>query len=154
MMLRLKYLTATFLLVLICSTVNTLSAAGLTRGKHSSKTYIQQAQTDSAKAKKDTAVSASPRDGKYLILSYGSNPANPLRLGYFTLASNEYKYYDLENKVLGDGTYVYDVAEKEIKWQSGPFKAIGWSGNFTVERNGKTHSIRLKNNTVGTNTVE
>lgn len=109
---------------------------------------------DTTKAKKDTVQSASPRDGKYLILSYGSNPANPMRLGSFNLNSNGYKYHDLDGKPLGEGTFVYDVSEKQIKWQTGPFKAIGWSGDFSIDNNGKNHSIRLKNNTVGINSIE
>lgn len=102
----------------------------------------------------DTTQPAGPRNGKYLILTYGSNPANPLKLGYFTLNGTEYKYYDLEGKLLGDGNYTYDTAEKEIKWQSGPFKSVGWDGGFETEHDGKTHSIRLHNSTVGTNTLE
>lgn len=116
--------------------------------------YDNGMTADTSKAKKDSTQPASPRDGKYLILSYGSNPANPMKLGYFILSANTYKYYDLENKLLGDGTYVYDVTDKQVKWQSGPFKAIGWGGDFSVEANGKTHIIHLKNNTTGTNSIE
>ncbi len=74
----------------------------------------------------DTTENNIPRNGKYLILTYGSNPANPLKLGYFTLNSNEYKYFDLEGKLLGEGNYTYEAGEKQIKWQSGPFKSVGW----------------------------
>ena len=150
-MLCTKYLITLFLFTCVFSTPKLVLAEGSIKQSYFGKAYLQD---DSTKQKKDTASTSSPRDGKYLILSYGSNPANPLRLGYFTLGANEYKYYDLDNKVLGDGTYVYDVSERQIKWQSGPFRQIGWSGDFTIERNGKVHSIRLKNNTVGTNTIE
>lgn len=102
----------------------------------------------------DTTQPAGPRNGKYLILSFGSNPAEPLKLGYFTLNGSEYKYYDLEGKLLGEGTYSYETAEKQIKWQSGPFKSIGWDGDFVTEHDGKTHNIRLHNSTIGTNTLE
>ncbi len=102
----------------------------------------------------DTTENLVPRNGKYLILTFGSNPANPLKLGYFTLNSNEYKYFDLEGKLLGEGNYTYEAAEKQIKWQSGPFKSVGWDGNFEIEHEGKTHTIRLHSNTVGTNTVD
>ncbi len=102
----------------------------------------------------DTTQPSSPRNGKYLILTYGSNPANPLKLGYFTLSSNEYKYFDLDGKLLGEGNYTYQSVEKQIKWQSGPFKSVGWEGGFEMEREGKTHNIRLHNNTIGSNTIE
>jgi hypothetical protein len=102
----------------------------------------------------DTTENQVPRSGKYLILTYGSNPANPLKLGYFNLNNNEYKYFDLEGKLLGEGSYTYEAAEKQIKWQSGPFKSVGWVGNFEIDNQGKTHTIRLHSNTVGTNTVE
>jgi hypothetical protein len=104
--------------------------------------------------KSDTTENQMPRNGKYLILTYGSNPANPLKLGYFTLNGNEYKYFDLEGKLLGEGNYTYEASEKQIKWQSGPFKSVGWVGNFEIEHEGKTHTIRLHSNTVGTNTLE
>lgn len=102
----------------------------------------------------DTTENLIPRNGKYLILTYGSNPANPLKLGYFTLNSNEYKYFDLEGKLLGEGSYSYQTVEKQIKWQSGPFKSVGWDGNFEIENEGKTHTIRLHSNTIGTNKQE
>jgi hypothetical protein len=102
----------------------------------------------------DTTQPSGPRNGKYLILSSGSNPANPTKLGYFTLNGSEYKYYDLEGKLLGEGTYSYAAAEKQIKWQSGPFKAVGWDGDFEIVNDGKTHNIRLHSGTIGTNTLE
>ncbi len=102
----------------------------------------------------DTTENLVPRNGKYLILTYGANPANPLKLGYFSLSSNKYKYFDLEGKLLGEGNYTYEASEKQIKWQSGPFKSVGWDGNFEIEQEGKTHTIRLHSNTVGTNTLE
>jgi hypothetical protein len=103
---------------------------------------------------KDTTQPSAPRNGKYLISSNGSNSASPMKIGYFSLNKNEYIYYDLEGKQLGEGIYDYDAAEKQIRWQSGPFKAIGWDGNFEVENNGKTHTIRLKSTTVATNIID
>jgi hypothetical protein len=102
----------------------------------------------------DTSHSVAPRNAKYLIISYGSNPVNPLKIGYFMLTGSEYTYFDMEGKQIGEGTYAYDNTEKQIRWQSGPFKAIGWGGEFETDNNGRTHNIRLKSSTIGTNTVE
>jgi hypothetical protein len=102
----------------------------------------------------DTTQPSAPRQGKYLIISYGSNPVNPMKIGYFSLSGSEYIYYDMEGKQLGEGTYNYDSEEKHIRWQSGPFKAIGWGGEFETDNNGRTHNIRLKSSTIGTNTIE
>lgn len=95
-----------------------------------------------------------PRNGKYRILSYGSNPANPIYLGYFTLESGAYSYYNAANALLGNGKYSYDGNSKTINWTSGPFNANKWNGRFEISREGKTHIIRLNSRTIGTNTIE
>ncbi|MEO6740017.1 MAG: hypothetical protein ABIP20_07185 [Chthoniobacteraceae bacterium] len=41
-----------------------------------------------------------------------------------------------------------------MTWLSGPCKHDGWSGTFTVEREGKTNEIRLARTTIATNTIE
>jgi hypothetical protein len=94
-----------------------------------------------------------PRDGKYLIESFGYNETKPLKIGYFTLAGSEYKYYDLDDNLIDSGTYVFDAPSKQIKWQTGRFKRIGWGGNFVIEQNGKVHTVHLNNTTVAKNTI-
>lgn len=98
-------------------------------------------------------LNVSPREGKYKILSYG-NPANPIYSGYFTLKSGSYAYYNAGNQLLGKGSYTFDNASKTIRWNSGPFKTNDWSGRFEISREGKTHTIRLKGVTIGTNSTD
>lgn len=102
-----------------------------------------------------TTVTAgvSPREGKYKILSYGSS-SNPVYLGYFMLKNGSYSYYNAGNQLLGSGNYDFDKATRNVKWNSGPFKINGWNGSFEVSREGKTHIIRLKSTTIGTNSTD
>lgn len=100
-----------------------------------------------------TPVAEAPRNGIYLILSYG-NPTQPVRLGYFELNNGQYTYSDLGKKNLGAGTYTYDSQRKAIQWKTGPFKDAGWQGNFEIDREGKTHKIRLNRATIGSNSTD
>lgn len=122
--------------------------------RHTVNALLLKKAIEEQTSNKDTTQPSAPRNGKYAILTFGPNPANPLKLGYFTLNNNEYKYFDIEGKLLGEGNYTYEIDEKQIKWQSGPFKSVGWEGGFEIEQEGKTHKIRLHNSTIGTNTLE
>jgi len=120
--------------------------------------YLQASSIRSRKiaeaeaAKNNTAQG--PRIAKYSILSYGAGN-NPLRIGSFDLkAGGTYTYYDMGNNKLGDGKYSYNPTTKQVTWQSGPFNTIGFKGDFTVSREGKTHTIRLKSTTIGTNSID
>jgi hypothetical protein len=151
-MLAFKYLFIASLIVISTNTIgqpiNRIRNSFIAFDYTKSSIQIQKSKDN------DTSENQIPRNGKYLILTYGSSPANPLKLGYFALNSNEYKYFDLEGKLLGEGNYTYEASEKQIKWRSGPFKSVGWDGNFEIGHEGKTHTIRLHTNTVGTNTLE
>jgi hypothetical protein len=95
-----------------------------------------------------------PRAGKYHILSYG-NPRNPIRLGHFELAAgNRYRFFDNGGKDLGEGSYTFNAGTSTVEWVEGPFKKNQWGGAFTVEREGKTHKIRLNRVTFGTNSTD
>lgn len=95
-----------------------------------------------------------PRPGKYLIHSYGAVSAPPLYLGYFVLDKNgSYKVFLPGDKPAGEGRYEYDAAKKTVVWKGGPYEK-DFGGAFTVEREGKTHKIRLKRTTVGTNSTD
>lgn len=94
-----------------------------------------------------------PRNGTYIILSYG-NPSNPVRIGYFELSNGKYTYYNMGKKVLGQGLFLYDAESKTVQWKSGPFKDAGWKGKFEIDREGKTHKIRLNNVTIGSNSTD
>lgn len=95
-----------------------------------------------------------PRPGKYLIRSYGATTSPPLTLGYFVLnADGTYKAYLVGDKLSGEGRYEYHAAQHLVVWKTGPYKDV-WGGEFTIEREGKTHKIRLKRTTIATNSTD
>jgi hypothetical protein len=114
-------------------------------------------------------ASAGPRPGKYLIYSYGAPgtekpgepgkpgttpSAAPLYLGYFILEKDgKYKVFLPGDKAAGEGTYEYNSEKKAITWKDGPYHKE-WGGEFTVERGGKTHQIKLKKNTSASNSTD
>ncbi len=103
----------------------------------------------------ETQDAQGPRLGKYNVLSYGADPNNPLRLGYFELSSGgKYKFYQMGGKFVGGGDYSFDAASNTVEWTSGTFKDNGWGGAFEIDREGKTHLIRLTRNTIGTNSTD
>ena len=93
----------------------------------------------------DAAVG--PRLGKYNMLSYGAVGNPPLFLGHIELqAGGKYRISrKREGDYYGEGTYTFDATAGAVKWLSGPCNDDGWSGTFTIERDGKTHKIRLRN---------
>jgi hypothetical protein len=91
-----------------------------------------------------------PRPGKYRIMSYGATNKPPLFLGSFELAARTYKAYAPGDKLTGDGKWSYDAKSHTVKWDTGPYAGV-WGGEFTVDREGKTHKIRLKRTTIATN---
>jgi hypothetical protein len=97
--------------------------------------------------------SSAPREGKYVILSYG-NISNPIRLGHITLSKDTYEFFDNGSKRIGGGRYAFDVKSNTVKWLDGPVQKSNWGGEFTVEREGKTHKIRLNRVTVATNSTD
>lgn len=95
-----------------------------------------------------------PRPGKYLILSYGATNRPPLNLGYVILeGGTTYKVFLPGDKPAGTGEYSYDAAKKAVVWETGPYvKEFG--GAFEIDREGKTHKIRLKRTTIATNSTD
>lgn len=106
--------------------------------------------TEAARAD-DTAKG--PRPGKYRIMSYGATNRPPLHLGSFVLGSGTYKAYLPGDKPQGEGAYAYDATTQTVTWKTGPYAGT-WGGAFTVERDGKTHKIRLKPTTIATNNID
>lgn len=96
----------------------------------------------------------SPREGKYRIQSYGRTGAPPLYLGYVVLEKGTYKVYLPGDKPAGEGKYLYDAGKKAVIWQGGPYEADKFGGEFTVDREGKTHKIRLKSTTIAVNNTD
>lgn len=104
-------------------------------------------------ARSDDAATG-PRPGKYLILSYGATNRPPLVLGYVILEGGAtYKVFLPGDKPAGTGEYSYDAAKKAVVWETGPYvKEFG--GGFEIDREGKTHKIRLKRTTIATNSTD
>jgi hypothetical protein len=103
-----------------------------------------------------TDAAGGPRPGKYNILSFGAVGRPPLYLGHIELqAGGKYRISrKSEGDYYGEGTYAFDAATSTVQWLSGPCKDDGWSGTFTIEREGKTHKIRLRSTTIATNSLE
>lgn len=96
-----------------------------------------------------------PRLGKYNILSYGDPKNPPIRHGHFELlVGGKYKFYDNGGNLKSEGKYSFDAAASTVEWLSGIFKDDGWGGSFEITREGKTHNIRLKRGTSGTNSTD
>jgi hypothetical protein len=95
-----------------------------------------------------------PRLGKYRILSYGAVSKPPLVLGSFVLSEGgRYQAFLVGDKPVGEGTYSYDAAKRAVTWKTGPY-VNEWGGDFEIDRDGKTHKIRMKRTTIGTNSVD
>ena len=94
-----------------------------------------------------------PRAGKYRIMSYGATTSAPLFLGSFVLGAGTYKAYLPGDKPSGEGRYAYDPSTHTVTWKTGPYAGV-WGGDFTTDRGGLTHKIRLKRTTIGTNSKD
>lgn len=97
-----------------------------------------------------------PRLGKYNIHSYGAVGSPPLFLGHVELmAGGKYRASRKSSgDYYGEGKYEYDAETKTVTWSSGPYKEDKWGGAFTIERDGKTHKIRLRRSTIATNSLD
>jgi hypothetical protein len=146
-MLALKYIVTAVVLTASLQITRPVKGFDINNGSNATLDGTSGNQTQD----KDSITA--PRDGKYLIESFGYNEAKPLKIGYFTLAGNEYKYYDLDDNLIDSGTYIFDTPSRQIKWQTGRFKKIGWGGNFVIEQNGKVHTVHLNNTTVAKNSI-
>ena len=96
-----------------------------------------------------------PRTGKYTIYVYNSGFG--AYDGYFILkGGGNYEVYLPGGSSAGKGNYSFDKAKMVVIWKSGPFANKAWDGTqkFEVERGGKTNIIRLKQNTIGTNSTD
>jgi hypothetical protein len=96
-----------------------------------------------------------PRTGKYTIYVY--NAGFGAYDGYFILKSGgTYEVHLPGGSSAGIGNYSFDKSRMIIIWKSGPFANKAWNGTqkFEVERGGKTDIIRLKQNTIGTNSTD
>jgi len=113
-----------------------------------------RADRRAAAAAADAARAAGPRVGRYRVLSFGAS-ATPIVLGELELLDGgRYRAILPGGRPAGDGRYAYDAASGSVRWLSGPYRTDGWGGAFTVERDGKTHQIRLRGGTVAVNSTD
>ena len=106
--------------------------------------------------KLDSLATQGPRVGKYLMYAYGAGSVG-LYIGYFELRpGGQYKVFAPGGKDIGGGKYGFDKTKTRIQWAGGPFASKDWDGTqkFEVSREGKTHIVRLKRNTIGTNSTD
>ncbi len=97
---------------------------------------------------------AGPRLGRYRVLSFGAG-GSAIALGAVELlAGGHYRATLPGGRAAGEGRWRYDAATASVRWLSGPYRDDGWGGAFTVEREGKTHQLRLRGGTVAVNSTD
>jgi hypothetical protein len=84
----------------------------------------------------------SPRPGRYVCMGYNGG-AGQFRW-YLQLTANGYQQ---KTPDLAPGSYSFDKAARRLTFRSGPYSTLNWIGLFTVEREGKTHRIVLRDRT-------
>jgi len=115
---------------------------------------IRARAPEKSEAAKAAETAAGPRLGKYGVYAYGA-AGNRLYLGDINLAADgKYQAAQPGGKSLGEGKYRYDAAKSAVVWLSGPYHDSEWGGGFEISREGKTHTIRLKRNTIATNSTD
>lgn len=92
-----------------------------------------------------------PKLGRYNVRSYGASNRPPLFLGHFVLeAGGKYQVFLPGGRMVGEGTYQFDQASKEVKWLTGKYKDEGWMGRVLVASDDKSLTIWLKSTTRAT----
>ena len=92
-----------------------------------------------------------PSMGRYNIRSYGASNRPPIFLGHFVLeAGGKYTVHLPGGRMVGEGTYAFDAANKEVKWLTGKYKDEAWEGRFLVASDAKPPVIWLKSTTRAT----
>ena len=85
------------------------------------------------------AAAGKPRNGKYVCLLYNGGAGQ--FEWYLTISSGAYQQTRPD---LAGGTYSYDAGGRALTFTSGPYSHNNWIGLFSVEREGKTHKIVLR----------
>lgn len=112
--------------------------------KFSTPQYIKEsnirARPDRAAAITATpAAAAAPRLGRYTCMGYAGGIG--MFRWYLELGRNSYVQ---KTPDLAGGAYNFDATSQRLFFLSGPYKANNWIGKFSVEREGKTHKIVLR----------
>jgi hypothetical protein len=87
----------------------------------------------------NAASSSGPRAGKYICMGY--NGGAGMFRWYLYLGGGAYRQRTPD---LPGGSYTYNLAQQRLSFTSGPYKADNWIGLFSVERDGKTHKVVLR----------
>lgn len=80
-----------------------------------------------------------PRLGRYVCMGYAGGRGK--FRWYLQLSNNAYQQ---KTPDLPAGTYAFDAAAKRLDFTSGPYHRNNWIGLFSVERDGKSHKIVLR----------
>ena len=86
------------------------------------------------------AAASAPRRGKYVCMGYSGGPGQ--FRWYLDLGNGTYRQTTPD---LASGHYSFDASARRLTFTSGPYKANNWIGLFSVEREGKTHKVVLRN---------
>ncbi|MEI7932693.1 MAG: hypothetical protein WCI21_06530 [Alphaproteobacteria bacterium] len=81
-----------------------------------------------------------PRPGKYTCMGYNGVSFGMFRW-YLTIDGHTYKQTKPD---LAAGAYTFNPTTKILTFTSGPYVANNFLGKFSVEREGKTHKIILR----------
>ena len=86
------------------------------------------------------SLEAGPRTGQYVCLAYGGG-AGTFRWYLEITADGTYLQAAPE---LAPGRFAYEPHSAQLTFLDGPYEYNGWFGRFSIEREGKTHSIVLR----------
>ncbi|HWA61359.1 MAG TPA: hypothetical protein VG939_08285 [Caulobacteraceae bacterium] len=84
------------------------------------------------------ARASAPRSGRYVCMGY--NGGAGMFRWYLAIDGGRYQQ---QTPTLAPGAYAYDAASRTLVFTSGPYQA-NWVGQFSVEREGRTHKIVLR----------
>jgi len=108
--------------------------------KYATPQYIKASNIRPRPGAAPVITASSPRAGKYVCMGYNGG-AGQFRW-YLQLGKGSYQQLSPN---LAAGKYSFNTATKRLEFTSGPYKANNWIGLFSVEREGKTHKIVLRN---------
>jgi hypothetical protein len=87
----------------------------------------------------NNASASQPRAGKYVCMGY--NGGSAMFRWYLYLDGGQYRQSVPD---LPSGNYSYDTGSQSLSFTTGPYARNNWMGLFSVEREGKTHKVVLR----------
>lgn len=124
--------------------VGTGEWAGYYKVKYDGYTQEQYLKADSVRAipGPEVTTASAPRLGKYVCLGYSGGPGQ--YRWYLQIGKGNYQQ---KTPDLAAGRYTFDARAQRVTFVDGPYAKLNWFGKFSVEREGKTHKIILRNKT-------